>query len=128
MIAHPNASDKPQLLRDLADQLLDFVRDAAAQGTPAHDAERGLWQRLLALGAAALGQFFDLQGTGDQGDTVTLPDGRTCQRLADLHARRYVSLFGTFTLQRTAYGSREGQKIAFVPLDNRLQLSASDFS
>jgi hypothetical protein len=128
MIAHPNANDKPQLLHDLAEQLLAFVRDAVAHGTPAHDAERGIWQRLLTLGRTALGQFFDLQGTGDQGDTVTLPDGQTCQRLADLHARRYVSLFGTFTLQRTAYGSREGQKIDFVPLDNRLQLPASDFS
>jgi hypothetical protein len=128
MIAQPNANDKSQLLRDLADQLLDFVRDAVAQATPAHQTERGLWQRLLALGHAALGQFFDLQGTGDQGDTVSLPDGQTCQRLADLHARRYVSIFGTFTLQRTVYGSREGQKIAFVPLDNRLQLPASDFS
>jgi hypothetical protein len=45
-----------------------------------------------------------------------------------LHPRRYVSVFGPFTLQRTAYGSREGQKIDFVPLDNRLQLPASDFS
>jgi len=31
-------------------------------------------------------------------------------------------------LERTVYGSREGQAIAFVPLDNRLQLPASAFS
>lgn len=45
-----------------------------------------------------------------------------------MHHRRYVSIFGLFDLQRTAYGSREGQKIDFVPLDNRLQLPASEFS
>jgi hypothetical protein len=128
MIAHSDPSDNPPLLRNLADQLLAYVRDAVAQGTPAHDAERAIWQRLLALGHAALAQFFALQGTGDQGDSVTLPDGHTCQRLPQLHSRRYVSLFGPFTLHRTAYGSREGQKIEFVPLDNRLQLPESVFS
>src|SRR5207248_5097410 len=69
-----------------------------------------------------------LQGSGDQGDTVALPDGPTCERLPQLHTRPYVSIFGPFTLARTAYGSREGQKIEFVPLDNRLQLPASAFS
>src|SRR5262249_54254425 len=80
------------------------------------------------LGRTTLGHFFALQGTGDQGDSVTGPDDQVWQRLPELHPRRYVSIFGAFTLQRTAYGSREGQKITFVPLDNRLQLPASDFS
>jgi hypothetical protein len=128
MIAHPDRTDNSQTLHDLAEQLLGYVRQAASQGAPAHEAERAIWQRILALGRAALAQFFALQGSGDLGETITLPDGRTCERLPQLHARRYVSVFGTFRLQRTAYGSREGQKIAFVPLDNRLQLPASDFS
>ena len=62
------------------------------------------------------------------GESVTLPDGRVCQRLQELHSRRYVSIFGEFELKRTVYGSREGQKIEFVPLDNRLQLPESVFS
>jgi hypothetical protein len=45
-----------------------------------------------------------------------------------LHTRPYVSIFGKFQLERTVYGSREGQAIAFVPLDNRLQLPAGAFS
>jgi hypothetical protein len=130
MIAHPDHTDKPQILHDLARELLDCVRAAAAQGTAAHDAERAIWQRILAIGRAALGEFFALQGTGDLGPTVPLPDGQTQtgERLSELHSRRYVSIFGPFTLQRTVYGSREGQTIAFVPLDNRLQLPESDFS
>ena len=128
MIAAENHADNPLPLRDLTEQLLTYVRAAVAHGTPAHEAERAIWQRVLALGHTALAQFFALQGTGDLGEAVALPDGQTCERLPELHERRYVSIFGPFTLARTAYGSREGQKIAFVPLDNRLQLPASDFS
>ena len=39
-----------------------------------------------------------------------------------------VSIFGEFQLQRVVYGSREKQKIEFVPLDNRWQLPAGVFS
>jgi hypothetical protein len=128
MIAPEDHADNPSPLRDLAEQLLAYARDAAAQGTPAHEAERAIWRRALAVGRTALAQFFAVRGTGDLGDTLTLPDGQTCQRLPALHTRDYVSVFGRFTLARTAYGTREGQKIAFVPLDNRPQLPQSDFS
>lgn len=128
MFAHDTALDNPQSLHQLASALVTYVRTAATQGTPVHDVERGIWQRLLQMGRTTLGHFFALQGTGDLGDTVTLPDGQTCQRLPQPHSRRYLSIFGAFTLTRTVYGSREGQKIAFVPLDNRLQLPESVFS
>ena len=128
MFAHDTGSDNPQLLHDLASELLSYVRTAATQATAVHEVERGIWQRILQVGRTTLGHFFALQGTGDLGDSVTLPDGQTCQRLPELHTCRYVSLFGAFTLTRTVYGSREGQTIAFVPLDNRLQLPASVFS
>ena len=39
-----------------------------------------------------------------------------------------MSIFGRFDLKRVAYGTRESQALAFVPLDNRLQLPESDFS
>jgi len=41
----------------------------------------------------------------------TLPDGRNLRRLDDLHTRSYVSIFGPFWLERTVYGSREGQAL-----------------
>ena len=62
------------------------------------------------------------------GESVTLPGGQVCQRLEETHSRRYVSIFGEFVLKRAVYGSREGQKIEFVPLDNRLQFPESVFS
>jgi hypothetical protein len=128
MIAQTDSPSNPQALRDLADRLLGYVHQAAAQGTPAHEAERAIWQQVLAVGHAALAHFFALHGTGDQGPTVTLPDGTVAQRLDQPHSRRYVSVFGLFQLRRSAYGTREGQRIDFVPLDNRLQLPAADFS
>src|SRR5258708_11235071 len=62
------------------------------------------------------------------GETGLLPSGEECQRLPEVHQRRYVSIFGEFSLPRTVYGTREGQKHEFVPLDNRLLLPESVFS
>jgi hypothetical protein len=109
-------------------EMLGAVCDAAQKGVPIHEVERTVWQQVLRIGRATLERFLALLGTGDQGESIALPDGRVCQRLENLHERRYVSIFGAFQLQRTVYGSREGQKIEFVPLDNRLQLPESVFS
>jgi hypothetical protein len=108
--------------------LKETVVRAVREHQPLHEVEKAIWEQLLRLGRAAPTQVFALLGNGDMGETVALPDGRCCQRLEQEHARRYVSIFGEFLLQRAVYGSREGQKIAFVPLDNRLQLPDSVFS
>lgn len=102
--------------------------ETAQEGTPIHEFERLVWQQVLRIGRTMFDQFLAYLGTGDLGESITLPDGRECQRLEELHNRRYVSIFGEFQLKRTAYGSREGQKIDFVPLDNRLQLPEGAFS
>lgn len=116
-----------KLLQQLA-AMQDFVRTAARNGQAIHEVEQSLWQQVRQLGHALLEQFLRLHGDGDLGATVTLPTGETCQRLEERHERRYVSIFGEFRLQRVVYGSREGQKLDFVPLDHRLQLPASVFS
>src|SRR5262249_41386074 len=69
-----------------------------------------------------------LQGQGDLGERLTLPDGPEVRRLDGARDRAYRSVFGDFTLSRFCYGSREGQGIDFVPLDARLQLPQSDYS
>jgi hypothetical protein len=128
MIAQPTSPDQTPALDPLVQELAAYVRQAALDATPAHDAERGIWTRILALGRQALELFFQLNGTGDLGQTITLPDAQTLQRLPDTHARAYRSVFGDFTLRRTVYGTRVGQKIELVPLDARLQLPGSDYS
>ena len=119
---------KSETMQQQFTELQEFVRLAAKDGRAVHEVERGLWQRLRQLGHACLEQFLRLQGNGDMGETVTLPTGEPLQRLENLHERRYVSIFGAFRLQRVVYGSREKQKIDWVPLDNRLQLPESVFS
>jgi hypothetical protein len=128
MMAHTAETDKAQGLFALVAELADYVRAAAEQGLPAHEVERGIWTRVLAVGREALGEFFDLQGPGDLGPEVVLPDGTPAQRLDEPHARAYRSVFGDFRLERVVYGSRAGQKITFVPLDARLQLPDGDYS
>jgi len=51
-----------------------------------------------------------------------LEDGREVRRLVDLHRCEIRNVFGLFELIRAVYGTREGQKIDAVPLEERLQL------
>ena len=120
-----------RLVEELMQRSLElgrFVESAAREGTAAHDVEQGIWRQVLAIGRETMGLFFQLVGDGDMGEEVTLPDGRCVGRLPELHSRPYQSIFGDFELPRTVYGTREGQKIEFVPLDQRLQLPESKFS
>jgi hypothetical protein len=119
---------KVELMQELVPQILDLLTTSVNDGQPVHEVEEGLWDLALQIGRRCLAAFLHVHGTGDLGATVTLADGRQVQRLEALHPRRYVSLFGAFTLERTVYGSREGQALEFVPLDNRLQLPESAFS
>jgi hypothetical protein len=127
-IADPLSVLKMELTQYLVPQVIDLLTASLADGRPLHQVEGGLWDLVLQVGRRALDAFLARHGTGDQGATVTLPDGREVHRLEDLHARRYVSIFGPFALSRTVYGSREGQALEFVPLDNRLQLPQGAFS
>jgi hypothetical protein len=119
---------KVEWTQQIVPQILDLLMAAVAEEQPLHEVEQGLWDLVLQVGRRALGAFLTGHGTGDLGPTVTLPQGREVHRLEELHTRRYVSIFGAFSLPRTVYGSREGQALEFVPLDNRLQLPASVFS
>jgi len=127
-IASFDAVGNHDSLTHALDQLQAFVHLAVQQGTAVHEVELGVWTQLLAMGRQLLSGFFAQSGTGDLGPTLTLPNGDSVRRLEPVHARAYVSIFGKFQLERTVYGSREGQAIAFVPLDNRLQLPAQAFS
>jgi hypothetical protein len=124
----PNRDALQQQMQALTGRLDAFVQQAACDGQPIHEVEREIWHQVLQLGRHCLTQFLALQGDGDLGTTIPSPDGGEWRRLAEHHERRYVSIFGVFELSRVVYGSREGQKIDFVPLDNRLQLPGSAYS
>jgi len=126
--AEPLTVLKAELLQAIVPELINQLLDAVQKATPIHEVESDLWATVLKIGRLGLDAFLKCHGTGDVGPTVTLPDGQEVRRLEAVHARRYVSIFGAFTLSRTVYGTRAGQAAALVPLDNRLQLPASVFS
>ena len=128
MITEVAAFDKPEELALMGQDLAAYVQQAAIDGVAAHEAEKDIWQRILAMGRQALGQFLKMQGDGDVGETIEMPDERELRRLAEQHWRTYCSIFGPFELSRCVYGTREGQRIEFVPLDVRLELPESQFS
>jgi len=113
-----------QRLREIEQYIEQSVREAS----PVHEVEQRLWEQMLKFGYEALGLYFSLQGTGDQGKVLKLPDGRRLRRLPGTYPRAYRSIFGEFTLNRVAYGTRAGQKLECIPLDTRLQLPQSVFS
>jgi hypothetical protein len=110
------------------DALRDFVQQAARDGQRIDSVEREVFRQLLGLGHTLLSAFVAAQGDGDLGPQAETPEGRTVRRLPERHDRRYVSIFGELTIERVAYGTREGQVIERVPLDERLGLPEGDFS
>lgn len=118
-------------LPSLTEQLLDlkaFIDFSVEKGLLAHEVEQEVWNRMLELGRRSLSLYFEKVGDGDQGEEVTLPDGRCLHRFGKLHKRPYQSVFGAFEIERFVYGKREGQKIEYVPVDEHLGLPASKYS
>jgi hypothetical protein len=108
--------------------LLALVQRALDQQQRIDEVERGLFRELLGLGKTLLQAFVAGSGDGDVGPTTVGPDQQLYRRLPQPHTRPYRSVFGDLTIARFVYGTREGQKIAARPLDQRLGLPASDFS
>ena len=120
--------DAEREMEKAAHDLADFVNQAFQEQRPLHEAEKGIWQRVLKIGHQAMQMLLNLHGDGDVGEQVELDNGHVAKRLPEHHARSYVSVFGPFELSRVVYGSREGQAIECVPLDIRLALPESKFS
>lgn len=105
--------------------LLAFVE--TTKGQRLDRVESDLFGELLNLGLTLVRQVVAAQGTGDVGPELTNAAG-TWKRLENLHARRYVSIFGELAIDRTVYGTREKQQIQAAPLDAQLGLPDGDFS
>ena len=114
-------------LQHLLAEATTYVHDKAHSGSPAHEVEKGVFERMLKLGHQLFSVFFKIQGDGSVGDHLTLPTGETIKRLPD-RERVYHSLFGKFTLKRAVYGTRKGQPAVCIPLDTRLQLPEEEYS
>jgi hypothetical protein len=99
--------------------LLTFAREAAGK-LEAHEAEKGIFKRLLPMGMAAMKLYFAQRGTGDVGPVVTRADGVLLPREQQLRGRDYFSLFGKFAVVRTCY--RTPGEPGIFPLDAQVNL------
>ena len=95
--------------------LCDLMCQAGREGWRLDKIERHAMPELMRLGLEFLTGHVEGQGNGDAGPEVT-HDNRTLRRSAELHARRYLSIFGEVAVPRFVYAVREGQKAEYVPL------------
>ena len=117
------------VLADLAKKVVYtsiLLQTAVEMGMPVHKVEKSIFSTVLAMGKQAMNYFFQAQGDGDVGEKLLLEKNNEIKRL-DKSTRYYQSIFGEFKLERYRYGSREGQKIACIPFDARLELPESNY-
>ena len=99
--------------------LITCVRERAGQ-LEAHEAEKGIFKRLLPMGLAAMKRYFAQRGTGDVGAAITRADGVVLARESKQRRRDYFSLFGKFAVPRTCY--RMPGEPGIFPLDAQVNL------
>jgi hypothetical protein len=120
MLATSVTRDKSDLLT-LADELGDFALRSARDGATLDELERGVFERMLAMGFAAVQMFLGAQGDGDLGPDLQV-DGRTLQRSETPHHRPLRTVFGEHTVTSYVYSSGDKRKIELRVIDARLNL------
>ncbi len=94
--------------------LRPFAREQAGK-LEAHEAEKGIFTRLLPMGLAAMKRSVAQRGTGDLGAAITRADGLLRPREKQLRGRDSGSLFGTLAVARTC--DRTPGEPGICPLD-----------
>lgn len=128
MMTDKDAIIKEDNILKQAQSLIEIVKEGYQNSTAVHEIEKDLFESLLKIGHQALGLLFELCGSGNVGETVTLDNEREVKRLPSPHIKSYLSIFGPFEISRCVYGTREGQKIEYIPLDIHLHLPQNKFS
>src|SRR5512132_356525 len=105
--------------------LLQFARETAGK-LEAHEAEKGIFKRLLPIGLAAMKLYFAQRGTGDVGPAITRADGEMLPREKPLRGRDYFAIFGKFKVARTCY--RTPGEPGIFPLDAQVNLPERCYS
>ena len=80
--------------------LITFARESAGK-LEAHEAEKGLFKRLLPMGLAAMKRYCAQRGTGDVGPAIMRADGAMLPRQTPRRGRDDFALVGTFKVART---------------------------
>lgn len=120
--------DIKEKIFEQTNMLIKSVDQAYIEGMAAHNVEEKVLNQLLKMGHQCMHLLFGHYGICDLGEFMDLSDGSRLKRLSELHTKNYLSIFGLIEAERCVYGTREGQKIDYVPLDARLQLPKHKFS
>ena len=107
--------------------MCNFLTQAFAECQRIDQVERGLFPQAMTMCLELLRSFVAAHGDGDQGETAQR-EAETLHRLPEPHDKRYLSIFGELFISRYVYGTREGQAIAWSPLDAALGLPAGETS
>lgn len=105
--------------------LLSFVQEKAGR-LEAHEAEKGIFKRLIPLGLTAMRLYFAERGTGDVGPAVEREDGVVLLREGKCRDRDYFSIFGKLAVPRTYY--RALGEPGIFPLDEQANLPERCYS
>jgi hypothetical protein len=119
-----NSRDIIQEIRAEFEMLLDFVTDAEAQTATADRIERGLFRRLLGLGAQLLLLFFVIRAQNCSREPLQKEDGQELPYHAE-RKRVYSSIFGKIPFWRP-YFYKAG--VGEAPLDAALSLGSDRYS
>jgi len=109
----------------LANNLEQFVRNAADKGRTLHEVEQRIHQTILQIGHETMKLFLELQPDGDLGPTVSTKEGVTLKRSKRCVKRPLQTVFGRFGIKGFVYSRGANCKIELRPVDARLQLPDS---
>jgi hypothetical protein len=119
-----NSQDIIQQIRAEFEMLLDFATGAEAQTATADRIERGLFRRLLGLGAQLLLLFFVIRAQNCSREPLQKEDGQELPYHAE-RKRVYSSIFGKIPFWRP-YFYKAG--VGEAPLDAALSLGSDRYS
>ncbi len=110
-------------------ELIGFVDAAARDGIGLREFERGLFDRLLAVGFNVTEEFLQRQGDGDCGETCE-SSGEKLHRSEEPASRKLRTIFGTHQFEAFVYrkGKHSHTAIGARPVDDRLGIGPEHYS
>lgn len=110
-------------IRDMAEALGQLVQEAAREGRPLYEVERGVLDHVLQMGRRAIDGVLQLQGDGDLGNTCTTAEGLVLRRSEEPQSQRLRTIFGEHSFRQFVYSRGAHRPIELRPIDARLGLS-----
>lgn len=127
---NPNSSPQQiaHELRQLSQQLQQFIPDAVSRGDSFDDVERKTWESVRQIGFQAMELFLSLQGQGDVGENASTEDGKKLVRTAVPTTTIVRSIFGNHEFEQYGYSAGKNKTIELRPISARIELPQQRWS